>query len=299
MEIKYFHMFANGDDAKNFITSEEDFKAAFNRFAICSHKTEVTILSFSIEDTHPHALLRGTLEACTRFVRNYENTSKRSIVRRRGSLDGMNLHCELYEINDERYLMNVASYTIVQATKDGKPVMPYDYLYGTGALYFRSKHTILPWMIEGDHKITDPQRFGDLTIREKLKLCTSKATVPDDWLVCNGYILPTNYVDIQGFEQIFRTHNCFRTFLCSSKNKDEEIMNRMSFTRGVALDDMEARKLCADMCTNLFGRPTTYTLSTDQRILLARQLKKNFNIAYRQLANLVKIPEGELRKYVK
>lgn len=299
MEIKYFHMFANGDDAKNFITSEEDFKAAFNRFAICSHKTEATVLSFSIEDTHPHALLRGTLDECTRFAKNYEEISKRSIARKRGSLDGVNLHCELYEINDERYLRNVASYTIVQATKDGKPVMPYDYLYGTGALYFRSKHTILPWMIEGDHKITDPQRFGDLTIREKLKLCTSKATLPDNWLVCNGYILPTNYVDIQGFEQIFKTHNCFRTFLCSGKNKDEEIMNRMSFTRGVALDDMEARKLCADMCIDLFDCATTYTLSTDQRILLARQLKKNFNIAYRQLANLVKIPEGELRKYVK
>lgn len=300
MSEKYFHMFANGDDAKDFITSEEDFKAAFNRFAICSHRNvDVTVLSFSVEDTHPHALLRGNLENCSRFVRDFEDKSKRSIARRRGSLEGTNLHCELYEINDTRYLMNVAAYTIVQATKDGKAVMPYDYLYGTGALYFRSRYTILPWMIGNDLKVKEPVRFRDLNAREKLRICASKELIPEDWLVCNGFILPTNYVDIKDFEQIFRTHNCFRTFLCSNRSKDEDIINRMSSTRGVLLDDQEARKICAEACLRIFGRPSTYSLSTDQRIILARSLKKDYNVSYRQLATLVKIPQNELRKYIK
>ena len=41
----YYHMFANGDDAKNFITDESEFKAAFNRFALCQYLTGAVALS--------------------------------------------------------------------------------------------------------------------------------------------------------------------------------------------------------------------------------------------------------------
>ena len=57
MEKKnYYHLFANGDDARDFILDEEDFFAAFNRFGVCAAATGVTVLSFSVEDSHPHAL---------------------------------------------------------------------------------------------------------------------------------------------------------------------------------------------------------------------------------------------------
>ena len=73
-------MFANGDDAKNFITSEQEFKLAFNRFGVCAYLTGATVVSFSVEDTHPHALLWGTRPACTKFKEMYENLSIKSIA---------------------------------------------------------------------------------------------------------------------------------------------------------------------------------------------------------------------------
>jgi len=295
----FYHMFANGDDAKNFITSEEEFKSAFNRFAICHYLTGVSILAFSIEDTHPHSLLWGEYEKCLRFKELYEDKSIRSISRQRGSRDNVRLECELIEINDEQYLMNTGTYVITQATKDGKAVMPYDYLYGTGALYFRSPRSVLPWMIGPDGHQTKAIRLGDLSVHEQRKLCGSRTLLPTDWLVCNGFILPTNYMDIKKFENIYRTHNCFRVFLSSNKSRDEEILKRMSGVRGIVIEDIQARRLCEESCMQLFRKSSTRHLTAEQRIILARHLRNQYHLSYRQLSNLSKVPELELRKYVK
>jgi len=237
----YYHMFANGDDAKNFITTEEEFKTAFNRFAVCQYVTGISVLSFSIEDTHPHALIWGEYEKCMRFKNLYKDISIRSIIQRRGSKEDIILNCELLEIDEELYLMNTGTYTITQATKDGKAVMPYDYLYGTGSLYFRSGNAILPWFLDKNMQISSPVKIGSLSVMEQRRLCGSKIRLPSDWLVCNGFVLPTNYVDIKRFENIYRTHNCFRVFLSNSKAHDDEIKKRMAGTRGVVLEDFQAR----------------------------------------------------------
>lgn len=295
----YYHMFANGDDAQNFITCTEEFKAAFNRFALCHHLTRVAVLSMSVEDSHPHALLWGDFASCLKFKDLYEDLSMRCIIQRRGSKDGVTLNIEILEIDDEQYLMNTGTYTIAQATKDGKAIMPYDYLYGTGALYFRSPRTILPWMIDETGHQMEPQRLGDLPVQKQRIICGSRTCLPADYLVCNGFILPTNYIDVKHFESIYRTHNCFRAFLASSKTRDEELLRKMASVRGVAIEDLQARELCKEACLQLFGKQTTRQLSAEGRIRLAQHLRKMYRISYRQLSFLVKIPESELQKYVK
>lgn len=299
MMKKYYHLFANGDDAKNFITSEDDFKAAFNRIAICSHISGAKVLSASVEDSHPHALLWGTYQACMSFRDKYEGMSMRHIIRTRGSSDGVRLHCELYEITDEQYLRNVAAYTIVQATKDGKAVMPYDYLYGTGALYFRKPWSVLPWIVDSSSEILPQKKISELSYREKRSYFPHTVDLPGDWLVCNGFILPTNYVDIKAYESIFVTHNCFRAYLCSGKSKDEPIIRTMAHTYGVTIEDFEARRLCEEACLELFGKRTTRHIQPEERLLLAQTLRQRHRLSFRQLSMLSKIPENELRKYIK
>jgi len=295
----YYHMFANGDDAKNFITSETEFKQAFNRFGVCQYVTGVTVLSCSVEESHPHSLLYGTYENCLCYSNLYADLSMRSIIRNRGSKDGVILHCELEEVTDEQYLMNVATYTIVQATKDGKAVMPYDYLYGTGSLYFRSSHAVLPWMVDNMGQYCEPKRYGDLMTIEQRKICATRIALPPDWLVCNGFVLPTNYVDVKRFESIYKTHNCFRAFLSSGKNKDLEIMTRMSNVRGLNIEDLQARELCRETCLELFKKTSTRHLDSRERLELALSLRKTYALSIRQISILVKVPESELRKYVK
>lgn len=298
MTKNFYHLFANGDDAKDFITTEQEFKSAFNRFGVCAYLADVVVVSFSIEDSHPHGLLFGTLETCCRFRDLYKSMTIKSIARHRGNADGVRLNFELDMVTDSNYLMNVATYTIVQPTKDGKSVMPYDYLYGTGAMYFRSRNAVLPWMVDNDGKVSDPARLGDLTIRERLKICGSNTTLPSDWLVCNGFILPSNYVDVQRFEGIYRTHNCYRVYLCSNKQKDAVVLNRMSEVRGVKYEDLEARRICSETCQELFSKASTRHLNIEERLRLAQTLRRKYRFSIRQLSFLVHLPETELEKYV-
>ena len=245
---QFYHYCADGQDSRNFIISRKDYIAAMNIIALCAANTEAAVVAFSLEDSHPHKLIFGTIEECAAFKEMFETLFRHYAVRSRLGKGEYYLRGELYPIGEDlSYLKNVAVYTIIQPTKDGKRVMPYDYL----------------------------------------------------WKVCNGIILPTNYVDVSRFESIYGTHNTFRVFLSNNRQKEEEILRRMAGDRGVSLEDGEVRQLCGDECKQLFGIRDPRRLSPEERIVLAQNLRRKHRISFRQLAFAVRLPEKELRRYVK
>jgi len=296
-ERKYFHIFANGDDAKGFIICEKDFIFEFNAIAVCAYKTGAIVICFSLEDTHPHILVFGTEEQCFRFKTLFEDISLRHIYRTRGSLDGVILECELDTVDNSDYLINVGVYVIFQPTKDGKPVMHYDYRWGTGSMYFRNPHHIPIWLYDDNGILHSPKRICELSYREKSELC-GHHKLPDEWLVCNGLILPNNYVNVTMFEKIYRTHNCFRTFSGAGKKQYSTVNDRMAEIRGMLMDDLEARRLCAEEALSMFKTKDIRRMDILNRYLLAKSLRQKYSITHRQLAILTRIPESELRKYI-
>lgn len=301
MKKEYFHVCANGADSRNFIICPEDYYAAFNLIGVCAANTRVVVVSFSIEDSHPHFLLWGTKEDCAHFKTLFETMYRHYAAATRKGGSELTLCCELYPIgDDEDYLLNVAVYTIIQATKDGKAVMPYDYLWGTGSLVFRSGFYTPIWYFDAQGKICHPRPFGSLGTRERRALLhTRSRSIPDNWLICNGLILPTNYVDIARFESIYGTHNRFRVFLSSPKKREEMMLKRMAEQQGVSMEDLEARKICGDVCKQLFGTRDPRRLDTSRRIRLAQLLRRQYRLSFRQLATLVRLPETEVRTYVR
>ena len=219
---QFYHICAKGTDARNFILCTGDSYAAFNLIGVCAANSRAIVVSFSIEDSHPHILLWGTYDDCLAFMLMFDNLYRHHAAATRIRDTELYLHCELYPIgDDEDYLRNVAVYTIIQPTKDGKPIM-----------YFDQRGTI-----------RKPERFGDQdAVMKRLLLHSRSLTVPDDWLVCNGFILPVNYIDVPRFENIYQTHNRFRVWTSSPKKREEEMNLRMAEYRGVTFEDLEARK---------------------------------------------------------
>ncbi len=301
MNKEYFHVCANGADSRNFIISEDDYYTAFNYFGVCAANTEVEVVSFSIEDSHPHALLWGTRLECSRYTVLYESLYTHYAAATRNGGADLVLRCELYPIGDDMdYLRNVAVYTIIQPTKDGKSVMPYDYLWGTGSLYFRNGFYTPVWYFDKEGTIRQPVSFISLGAREKRALLhTRNYMIPDDWLVCNGFILPENYVNIERFESIYITFNRFRVFLSSPKSREEVMLAKMAEERGVMMEDMEARRACGDCCKRMFGTRDPRRLDPRNRLSLAQQLRSQLRLTYRQLATLVRLPETEIRAFVR
>ncbi|MBQ5481666.1 MAG: hypothetical protein IIT74_01340, partial [Bacteroidales bacterium] len=121
---QFYHICANGADARNFIVCLGDYYAAFNLIGVCAANSRVIVVSFSIEDSHPHILLWGTEADCASFKEMFERLYRHYAAATRKHGADLYLHCELYPIGeDEDYLRNVAVYTVIQPTKDGKPVM--------------------------------------------------------------------------------------------------------------------------------------------------------------------------------
>ena len=301
MKKEYYHVCANGADARNFIICRADYYAAFNLIGACAANTRVVVVSFSIEDSHPHFLLWGTKEDCARFKTLFETLYIHYAAATRKGGAELTLRLELYPIGeDEDYLLNVAVYTIIQATKDGKAVMPYDYPWGTGSLVFRTGSYTPIWLFDDNGIIRDPVPFSSLGARERRALLHTRSyLIPDNWLICNGFILPENYIDIARFESIYGTHNRFRVFLSSPKKREEMMLARMAEYRGVSMEDVEARKICGDVCKGLFGTRDPRRLDTPRRIRLAQQLRRQYRLTFRQLATLVRLPEAEVRTYVR
>lgn len=296
---KYYHLCADGDDARNFIVCEEDYFAAFNLVGVCAANTDAVVVCFSAEDSHPHILLYGTYGECLKFQNMYEASYLSHVVQTRGSRDDVVLDIEIYEITDENYLMNVGTYIVVQPTKDGKDVMPFDYLWGSGCLYFRREPFIPPWLFGKNGDISEMMRVGDLGINEQRALLHSRKKVPDDWLLCNGMLLPSNYIDVNRFESIYKTCNCYRTFLSAGKKRDEPVLKKMAEVRGISYNDIEARRVCKETCQEMFGFQDVRRLNAMQRVAVAIKIRERHGLSYRQLSTIIRLPESEIRKYVR
>lgn len=170
--------------------------------------------------------------------------------------------------------------------------MFYDYHWGTGSMYFRDKNHIPVWYFDDNGVIQEPVRFDNLGRTEQREIVHSRTlTLPDDWLICNGLILPSNYVDVARFEEIYRSHNRFRVFTASSKAREEELRRIMSTYHGVTVEDLEARSLCGDLCKTMFGTRDPRRLDAVQRVNLAQQLRRQYRMTFRQLATLVRLDE--------
>ncbi len=295
----YYHLFANGDEAKNLIVSESDYYAAFNLIGVCAANTAVKVVSFSVEDSHPHVLLFGRKSDCHEFMSMYERSIMHHIVESRKTTDGVVLMFDMYPVTNDEYLRNVAVYTIIQPTKDGKSIMPFDYPWGSGALYFRPSWMASVWQLYPDGRMGVPYQAVSISKRHLQSILYSKREIPGNWLICNGFLLPSNYVATDLFEGIFVTHNCYRVFLGNSSRKNEMVINRMVKIHGIILEDYEARRISENVCMSLFGKRTARWLTPQQRLVLARNLKRERNMTLRQIATLSRLPESELKKYLK
>jgi len=302
MENKnYFHVYADGDDGIQLIVCEKDFRVMFNLVGVTAAKFngKITILAFSIEDTHLHFLLHGTRSDCESFTDSLMVSYHHYLANDRGNCDWTHLEFVPKEIEDESYLRLVSCYIIYQPTKDHKDIMPYDYKWGTASMYFRHEPHIPIWAVNSDGSVSQPVQIGSMTKRQKAQILHSRTRVPDNWLVVNGILLPDNYVNVVAYEKIYGTANSFRVFMGSSRKAQEEIRQTMAESRGLFLEDLELRKIVASLSKARFNTSDLRRVEPIKRYGLSDELYRRYHISIRQLAKVLFLPEPKLRDYLK
>lgn len=297
---EFFHLCSDGNQSPDFIIDRKDFVAAMNIMALCAANTDVEVVAFTLEDTHLHILLYASRSECVNFKTMYEATYLRYAARNRNGRNPFRVELEIFETaGDSDYVRNIAAYVVIQPTKDGKGILPFDYEWGSGSLFFRAGKLPLVWLLGDDGAIHKPLRFGCMTVdARRATIHSRKYTIPDNWLVCNEIVLPTNYVNVPLFEDIFKSHNRYRVFLSNNSARDAEILKRMADERGVMLDDLEARDKCAAECKAMYGFRDPRRLEPRHRIDVAQLLRRKYRMTIRQIAKLIRLPESEVARFV-
>lgn len=286
-----FHIFSNGALTPDLFLSDRDFTLATNRLAVTAHLSDVRILAYSFEDTHLHVLAKGTVERCTRF--------KHELQRLINKWKTISLVLEMEEVTDSKYLMSVGTYVVCQATKDGKHVLPSDYKWSSASLYFRQGDIDLLWTLSEGHLFKDTVHMHEISLRTQRTMFHTRSRLPDDWMVCDGLILPSSFVDIEGFESIYKTHNCFRTYCGSSKASDQIVMESMAEKTGINMLETEARSIARQTSLSLFGVADIRKLNLSQRIRIGRTLRRKHHMGIPQISRRIYLRESEVRKVIK
>lgn len=188
----FYHLCAEGLSYSEFIICENDFRAAFNIVGVCAANVDAKVVAFSIEDSHPHFLLYGSLEQCVEFKTIFELTYIKYLAISRKSSSGILEDWQIIKVDDEAYLKNVGTYIVNQPTKDGKRVLPFDYRWSSGPLYFRSELVIPIWCVKEGKQLI-PKQLKSYGIKERNSILHSKRTVPENFPVVVRETIPYVY----------------------------------------------------------------------------------------------------------
>ncbi|MBP5316467.1 MAG: hypothetical protein J6Y83_02055 [Bacteroidales bacterium] len=255
-----WHFSTDGNAVDAMFIDELDFCAGMNRIYPLFQKYAITILAFSLMDTHVHFILYGPFDQCNRFIHDYVKQTSWSISHRHGDRHKFrSVPINHQVIDTDRYLKTAICYVIKNAPVSGIPYNSYDYPWSSGALYFRHAGywTSPNWSCADVAPGTGGQ--------EKM-------------------IFPGDYVDYHLVERIFKTHRSFNFFMCVSKESDVEERGGSISLLSMPMQEMRQHK--TETCKELFGVNSIRTLSMAQRLHLARVLKSRYNSSSKQLARL-------------
>ena len=296
----YYHICSDGRSVSVLFRNQSDFKAAMNRVAICTLRLKVVILAFVLMDNHFHFILRTRCEddaiAFANAFKRLTGKYNADVYNKRASLS--RLPVKVIPVEDADYLKMLIGYVVKNPTK-ARLDMYYLYPWGTGNLYFR--HKTFGDTDGGDGQYDNRQpggicRVADLGLNEIRKLCRTRVSLPDWWLINEGVILPENYVAVSEVEQLLKTTRSYLYFL--SMNKDDDIDRDLGDWNELRLNDSELRSARCEIALALYGTGNIRDLSAPQRLAVAKQLRRKYLCSKRQLARIVMLPYEDLATHI-
>ena len=276
-----WHFTIDGRKVDVMFFDRRDFKEGINRIFVVKSAYRVVILAFVLMDNHFHFVLYGTFEECNRFVHEYARRTSLAISKRHGEkhkLDNVPIHHQV--VDDDRYLKTVICYTIKNPAAAGLSCTPWDYPWSSGPLYFRAsgEWSSARWL---EDKMFDPGTLGNT---DRKRMMNSHECPASCVMMSDGMIFPGCFVDFQLVEKLFRTPKGYLYFLGATKDTDVE--ERGGVISHLSIPSQEMRQNKADVCKEMFGVESTRSLSTSQRIMLAKRLRSKYNSSVKQDARL-------------
>lgn len=280
-----WHFMTDGNAVDALFQDKEDFIDGMNRvYTVVTHY-DVVIFAFCLMDTHVHFVLYGDFDECRRFMHEYVRRTSYSISRKhseRNKLDSVPINFQA--IDSDEYLKTCICYVVKNPPVGGLPYTAFDYPWSSGPLYFRAQDlwTSPKWRTADG--VQTMVCAPDLSIRKQRMVLKSRSMPEENIRIIDGMVFPGDYVAYHLVEMLFRTTKSYNYFLCRTRESDVEQHGGVLSQLSIPIQEMRQHK--SEVCVELFGVASAYSLDIRQRILLARTLKSRFNSSPKQIARL-------------
>lgn len=290
-----WHFSTDGNAVDAMFYDDEDFIAGMNRIYVVVQGYYVVILAFSLMDTHLHFILYGTFEECNRFMHEYVRRTSWYISVTHGEshkLDGVPINYQ--PVDTDSYLKTVICYTVKNAPVGGIMFNALDYPWSSGPLYFKRPGlwSSPRWM---DDNMEPLSQLSALRHRQVLRT-RDMDRVDESVRMVSRLVFPGEYTAYEIVERLFKTCKSFNYFLCITR--EEEVDARGGAISHLTLPMQEMRQHKNELCRELFGKAHVKGLTTQQRLRLARTLRRQYNSSIKQIARLCGLVYDEVKDMI-
>lgn len=286
-----WHFSTDGNAVDVMFYDEKDFRDGMNRIYVVLKKYNIIILAFSLMGTHLHFILYGEFDECNRFMHDYVMRTSRYIYLYHGDTNKLNrIPINHQKIDTDRYLKTAICYVVKNPPVAGLPFMAWNYPWSSGPLYFRRG---VSWTMEPDLKQLSVM---ETTLRGRRSSLKTRSKIDEDVEMIDGLVLPEKYVAVDIVERIFGTTRSYNYFLCITKEDDVESRGGSISRLSVPMQEMRQHK--NELCQSLFNTNNIKSLSTEQRLRLARTLRRKYNSSLKQIIRLCGLVYSETKDMI-
>ncbi len=310
-----WHFTTDGNAVDAIFLDDKDFVAGMNRIFVLAARFQILILAFCLMDTHIHFILYGEFDECNRFIHEYVKLTSMAIAHDHGDMKKLsNVPVHYQPITDDVYLKTAICYVLRNPTVGGLSYNTYDYPWSSAALYFRKKGLWTSPAWDGTRGSGQAIKPGTLSTGLSIVSLTG-SSLPYDWLhagtrsqrevlrtrrtgyegleIFGNMVLPSEYVAYELVEAIFKTCRSFHFFMGRTREDDFEQRGGAISRLTVPMQEMRQNK--NEMCQKMFGVQTVRSLSSAQRLRLAKSLKAKYNSSVKQIARLCGLVYDEVK----
>lgn len=190
---------------------------------------------------------------------------------------------KLFPIEDLSYFRNAIAYVNRNGFVVNDDVTPFSYPWGSSQYFFQ------PMFCRYSEMLGEP--IGMTSLRELVhsKKCDSLKLLK----LVDGYISPLEFCEVTAAEQVFRDARQY--FYCISRNVESYSAVAKSIGESIFYNDNDLYLAAVKLARERYASADLRTLTSSEKLDIARRLHYEYNAGDKQLHRLLKIDVAVLK----
>ena len=256
----------------------DDFKKGMSMIGIVAkaHK-KVLLMTFELMSNHLHMIIIGKPEDIEEFFRCLKRLLEKNLYSDGNTLDLGGLNMQLHEITTLESLRNAIAYANRNGSVVDRHVSPYTYPWGANKYFFNT-----------EAKCRFEERKRKITVREKRRMTRShKYDCMEELHMVDGYVCPLSFCCVTDAENLFRDARHYFTKVSRHIESYDEIAKMIG--EQIYYTDDDLFSIVCSWAAKKFGCNIPSQLQKDEKIEMAKLLRREYNADIRKIGRLLKM----------